>query len=54
MACRFDHLPGLLIGFDPAMRADDLAGRDVLYPHLPEPAALVLLAVAAAAARRAA
>lgn len=45
-------LPSLEVGFDPAMRADDLAGRDVLYPHLlPEPGALGPLGLASIFAR---
>lgn len=46
-------LPGLVAAFDPSMRADDLAGRDVLYPYeLPEPTAFALLAAAALSALR--
>ncbi len=44
----FSSLPGLHASFDPTMRLDDLAGRDVLYPA-PEPAGLLLAAVGALA-----
>lgn len=47
----FGSLPGLLVGFDPALRPDDLVGRDVLYPHLaPEPRGLALGAAGIAGA----